>query len=122
MREAHGDGVIHGDLIPRNLMLTRDGHVKTMDFGLAKLLPSKLTDPDATHTTSITATGAAVGTLAYMSPEQLHQEAVDARSDIFAFGVLFHEMLAGTHPFRKALGLATANAIVNSAPRPSTDS
>jgi len=89
---AHNNGVIHRDMKPANIMVLRDGAVKIMDFGIARLTRT----PDATR---LTQEGYLIGTLRYMAPEQLASADFDARSDIFAYGVIFYELLAGRHPF-----------------------
>jgi len=100
---AHAAGIVHRDVKPANVMLSRSGLVKVLDFGLAKL--TKVTHGaagDTSHTLTqgpATMIGAVVGTPAYMSPEQIRGEPVDARSDVFAFGAMFFEMLAGRRPF-----------------------
>ncbi len=109
---AHRKGLVHRDLKPANVMIGADGHVKVMDFGLAKRLAGPLAGNDVTMT-AMTAAGQTTGTLAYMSPEQLHALPVDARSDVFAFGVILFEMLAGVHPFGRSSAITTAAAILN---------
>jgi serine/threonine protein kinase len=91
---AHRKGVVHRDLKPDNLFLTRDGHVKILDFGLAKIVQSP-----AAGNAFDTAPGTVMGTAAYMSPEQVRAEAVDQRSDIFSFGAVLYEMVARKRPF-----------------------
>src|SRR5205085_9835276 len=90
---AHAAGIVHRDLKPGNIMITPEERVKLLDFGLAKL-ESNL-DSDVTRT----AAGAIMGTFAYMSPEQVQGQPADARSDIFAFGAVMHEMLTGERAF-----------------------
>jgi len=111
LETAHAEGIIHRDLKPSNVMLTEDGHVKVMDFGLAK----KSASAPATSE-EITGEGATLGTVAYMSPEQLRAQPLDARSDIFSFGVVLYEMATGRHPFRKKTAMDTAAAILNQPP------
>jgi serine/threonine protein kinase len=115
---AHHQEIIHRDLKPGNVMLTKTG-AKLLDFGLAKHLiaPDHLGSQDTT-VAAMTREGTTVGTLAYMPPEQLRGEPVDARADIFSFGVVLYEMLAGTHPFKQRSEIDTASAILNSVPRP----
>lgn len=120
LEEAHREGIIHRDLKPSNIMLARDGHIKVMDFGLAKPLPPM---DDATRIegyTGLTGSGIRLGTIPYMSPEQLEGLDVDARSDIFAFGILLFEMVTGVHPFRRQDGIETAHAILREDPPPVT--
>jgi dienelactone hydrolase len=108
---AHQAGILHRDLKSRNIMVTPDGRVKVLDFGLAKRV-----DPSGGEQEALTAEGVAVGTLAYMSPEQLRAEPVDRRSDLYSLGVVLYEMLAGWVPFRGSSAIATADAILHSAP------
>ncbi len=100
LQSAHRHGIVHRDLKPSNVMLTPDGHIKVMDFGIARRLEAVQNAvgpvvPDWTHETSVQ------GSLLYMSPQQARGEPVDARSDIFSFGVLLYEMIAGVNPFHR---------------------
>jgi serine/threonine protein kinase len=92
---AHAAGIVHRDLKPANIMVTRDGRVKILDFGLAL---RRSTSQDST-TMDMTGEGTVMGTAGYMSPEQVRGEVVDHRSDIFSFGVVLHEMCSGSGPF-----------------------
>ena len=96
LEAAHAEGVIHRDLKPGNLRLTPVGRLKVLDFGLAKLLRPV---SDIAHTESLSQTRGAAGTLPYMAPEQLRSEPADARSDIWAAGVVLYEMATGRRPF-----------------------
>jgi eukaryotic-like serine/threonine-protein kinase len=119
LQAAHGKGIIHRDLKPSNIMLTKTGHAKVMDFGLAKqIVPSGGIDSREDTVSAMTRSGMTLGTLAYMSPEQLRGEAVDARSDIFSFGLVLYEMLTRTHPFRKESPMETASGILHEEPKP----
>ncbi len=107
---AHERGVVHRDLKPDNVFLTRDGRVKILDFGLARLVENEAGDDQALTQ------GRVLGTAGYMSPEQVRSEAVDARSDVFAFGALVYEMVTGAPAFRGASSVETMNAILKEDP------
>ena len=115
---AHAAGIVHRDVKPENIMLRPDGYVKVLDFGLATLI-EPLPAHDASHKRTEaerTDTGAVMGTVAYMSPEQALGREVDQRTDIFSLGVVLYEMFAGAHPFRGPTAAATFDALLNREP------
>jgi serine/threonine protein kinase len=119
LEAAHQRGLVHRDLKPSNIMLTDHGHVKVMDFGLAKQVAGAGDKQSEEATgTGIGVDGLVVATVPYMSPEQLLKTRVDDRSDIFSFGILLYEMLSGVNPFQRDSPISTATALAREEPPP----
>ena len=117
--EAHSRGIVHRDIKPQNVMVGPNGLVKVLDFGLSKIIHHRATDETDLDTLSLLSNpGAVVGTVPYLSPEQARSELLDARSDIFSFGIVLYEMVTGHNPFATKNATDTIIAISTQAPPP----